>query len=142
MESYESKRTKEESYTDISQSKGEEMITKEKKFHNRRIAFYVNEDNIIVFIKKGQSHIEYFNEIGHSEYINFITRGYVLDDHVIFYKGNNFDIPKNLTIETILELVSSMNIPSIKWIGLGCIIGKVGEKWNPKITIKINTTKN
>ena len=120
---------------------GETTMSKEKEFHNHRIAFYINKNNRIVFIKKGQSHIEYFNEIGHSEYINFVTRGYILDDHVMFYRGNDFEIPRNLTIKTILELVSSINKSSIKWVGLGCIIGNVGEEWNPKITIKINTAK-
>lgn len=119
---------------------GGTIMSKEKEFHNHRIAFYINKDNSIVFIKKGQSHIEYFNEIGHSEYINFVIRGYILDDHVMFYIGNDFEIPMNLTIKTILKLVSSINKSSIKWVGLGCIIGKVGEEWGPKISIKINTT--
>ena len=114
-------------------------MSKEKEFYNHRIPFYINKDNSIVFIKKGQSHIEYFNEIGHFEYINFVIRGYILDDHVMFYIGNNFEIPINLTIKTILKLVYSINKSSIKWVGLGCIIGKVGEEWNPKISIKINT---
>lgn len=112
---------------------------KEKEFHNHRIPFYINKDNSIVFIKKGKSHIEYFNEIGHFEYINFVIRGYILDDHIMFYIGNNFEIPINLTIKNILKLVYSINKSSIKWVGLGCIIGKVGEEWNPKISIKINT---
>ena len=117
-------------------------MNKEKIFHNKRIAFYVDSDKSIIYIKQGQSHSEYFEEIGHPEYINFVTRGYILNDHVLFYRGNNFEIPMNLTIKTILELVFSLNEPSIKWIGLGCIIGNVGEEWLPKITIKINTTKD
>lgn len=111
---------------------------KEKIFHNKRIAFYIDSNKTIIYIKQGQSHSEYFKEIGHPEYINFITRGYILDNHIMLYRGNDFDIPTNLTIKTILELVSSINKPSIKWIGLGCFIGKVGEEWIPKVTIKIN----
>ncbi len=127
----------------ITQTKdGGTTMSKEKEFHNHRIAFYINKDNSIVFIKKGQSHIEYFNEIGHPEYINFVTRGYILNDHIMFYKGNDFEIPWNLTFKTILELVSSINKPSIKWVGLGCIIGNVGEEWEPKITIEPNITKD
>lgn len=117
-------------------------VEKEKEFLNNRIAFLINTDNTIVFIKKGQSLIEYLNEIGHPEYIYFVTRGYLLNDHVIFYRGNDFRIPENFTIKDILEIVSSIKKRrsrfTIKWIGLGCIIGKVGEEWRPKITIKIN----
>lgn len=115
---------------------------KEKEFHNHRIAFILHTDNTITFIKKGQSHIEYFNEIGHPEYIHFVTRGYLLNDHAIIYRGKDFRIPENFTIKDILEIVSSIKKRrsrfTIKWIGLGCIIGKVGEEWKPKITIKIN----
>lgn len=115
-------------------------MNKEEIFHNKRIAFYVDNNKNIIYIKQGQSHNDYFKEIGHPEYINFVIRGYILNDHVMLYIGNDFDIPVNITIKSIVELVSSINKTSIKWVGLGCVIGEVGEEWNPKITIKISTT--
>lgn len=117
-------------------------MNKETIFHNKRTAFYVDSNKSIIYLKQGQSHSEYFKEIGHPEYINFVLRGYILNDHVLFYRGTNFDIPRSLTIKTIIELVSSIDKTSIKWVGLGCIIGEVGEEWLPKITIRINTTKD
>ena len=120
--------------------KGGTTMNKEKIFHNKRIAFYVDSNKSIIYIKQGQSHNDYFKEIGHPEYINFVIRGYILNDHVMLYRGNDFDIPANITIKSIVELVSSINKTSIKWVGLGCVIGEVGEEWNPKITIKISTT--
>ena len=44
-------------------------MTEEEKFHDKRKAFYIDAHNHIVFIKEGQSHKEYFDEIGHPEFI-------------------------------------------------------------------------
>lgn len=112
------------------------MIKKEKLFHDKRIAFYVDNDTTIRYIPKGLSHAEYFNHIKKPEYIKFIWRGYILYDHVMLYVGNDFNIPKDISIQRIFDVFSAINSEHpIKWMGLGCIIGEIGEEWKPKIII-------
>ena len=111
-------------------------MSEEEKFHGKRKAFYIDVHDRIIFIKEGQSHKEYFNEIGHPEFMESSVRGYLLGNHMMFYKGENFEIPLSLTIEEILQYVYSIKIP-IKWVGLGCNIGKVGEEWPPKIKLEL-----
>lgn len=107
----------------------------EKLFHNKRLAFYVDTDMTIKYIPRGLSHIDYFKNILKPEYINFIWRGYILDDHAMLYRGNNFIIP-DASIHDILGIFSIINSKHpIKWMGLGCIIGEIGEEWKPQIVI-------
>lgn len=126
-----------EFHDEITQKEGV-VINKEKFFHNKRIAFYVDDDMTVRYIPRGFSHAEYFDSIKKPEYINFICRGYILGDHAMLYKGNDFSIPKDMSIQYVLDIFSMINIEHpIKWMGLGCIIGETGEEWKPKIVISV-----
>lgn len=114
---------------------------KEQKFHNERKAFYIDSGEI-VWINKGLSHKEYFKSINHPEYINRRIRGYVLNDHILFYIGEEFRIP-NIDMKSLYLLSKTIQVETgnlIKWIGLGCIEGEVGEEWKPmfKITLDLS----
>lgn len=109
----------------------------EQEFHNKREAFFIEFNGTITFINKGMSHEEYFKMVHHPEYIDEIIRGYLLEDHIILYVGKNFGIPMYINMEGISKLLNNDKIRgyNIKWIGLGCIKGEIGEEWEPQIKI-------
>ena len=60
-----------------------------------------------------------------------ITRGYILDDHMVLYY-NDFEIPN---VNTCILTYIFTYFKDIKWIGLGCNKGKPGEIWEPRIKV-------
>ena len=49
--------------------------------------------------------------------------------------GGDYEVP-NINV-SVLSFIFEY-FPGIKWIGLGCHIGKVGEIWEPKYIIYRN----
>lgn len=112
----------------------------EKEFHEIRKPFYLDLDTLLVKFPSAKylntSHAVWFNELG----IQFLhtVRGYYMkteeDEYIMLY-WNDFEIP-NITSAIFTYLFEYF--PDIKWIGMGCHKGKIGEIWKPKLIITRN----
>ena len=81
VENYDTKKF--ENYT----SEEEQMLAED--FHKKRTAFLII-DGIIKFLQGSKmSHWEWAKTLGvDAEKFNSITRGYAMDNNIVFYKGN------------------------------------------------------
>lgn len=109
----------------------------EQEFHQARTLLYIDTDTLNIKVAKGQyancSHAEWFNKIDYP-FVHTV-RGYYMkteDDEYIMLYWNDFEVP-NINASLIPYIFSYF--PTLKWIGLGCHIGKVGEIWKPKYKI-------
>lgn len=110
-------------------------MTKEEEFHSKRKSFYINSDTLLIKFPTAKhtkcSHAKWFSDEG-VPYIHTI-RGYLSEDeeYVMLY-SNDFEIP-----DVIVKFINYIfeYFPNIKWIGLGCNKGKIGESWTPKLKV-------
>lgn len=114
-------------------------MDKEKEFHNSRIAFYIDNEELI-YIPQGYGHSEYFDEIGHPEYIDTKVRGYIKDDWVMCYIGKDFSYPciddRVFIYKHIMPMLQKEK--GVSKLGLGCKKGEIGEQWMPLVHLKLN----
>lgn len=108
-----------------------------EEFHEKRQSFYLDNDTLLVRIPSGKhrhcSHAKWFSEDG-IPYLHTI-RGYYMkteDDEFVMLYSNDFEIP-NIICNIFIYLFDYF--PGVKWIGVGCDKGKIGEIWEPKIKI-------
>lgn len=109
----------------------------EQEFHNVRIPLYVDSDTLTVKIAKGKyanmSHAEWFYEINYP--FLHTVRGYYMkteeDEYIMLY-WNDYEVP-NINASIFSYIFAYF--PSIKWVGLGCHVGKPGEIWEPKYKV-------
>lgn len=60
-----------------------------RDFHKSRIAFLIINNNVEFLKSSGMSHIEWAKTLGINEQeFNNLVRGYVLNNNIVFYKGN------------------------------------------------------
>lgn len=111
----------------------------EQEFHNKRQPLYLD-DNLNIKMGTGKysnmSHAKWFNDISYP-YVHTV-RGYYMkteDDEFIMLYWNDYEVP-NINM-SVLSFIFEY-FPDLKWIGLGCHIGKVGEIWEPKYMIYRN----
>ena len=109
----------------------------EQEFHTIRKPFYLDVETLLVKFPTSKhmnvSHAQWFSDIGYP-YIHTV-RGYYMkteeDEYVMMY-WNDYEVPN---INASLYSYIFDYFPGIKWIGLGCNKGKVGEIWEPKYKI-------
>ena len=106
----------------------------EAEFHSKRKPFYLDTDTLLVRFPTTKhmdcSHAVWFSEIGYP-YVHAV-RGYYMKDSYIMLYWNDFEIP-NVNASLFPYLFEYF--PTIKYIGLGCQKGKIGEVWKPKLVI-------
>lgn len=107
------------------------------EFNTKRKPFYIDLDTLLVRFPDGKhsnmSHAEWFADYGIPW--AHMVRGYYMkteeDEFVVIY-WNDFEIP-NVTAALFPYLFE--HFVNIKWIGLGCNKGKLGEVWRPKLKV-------
>lgn len=104
------------------------------EFHKKRKPFYLEGDTLLVKFPTTKhmdcSHAQWFSEIG-CPFVH-VVRGYYIEDEYIMLYWNDFEIPNvNACIFSYLFDF----FPTIKWIGLGCHKGTLGEMWKPKLKV-------
>lgn len=106
----------------------------EHEFHCIRKPFYLDNETLLVKYPTSKhmdcSHAKWFSEVG-QPYVHTVRGYYMEDDHIMLY-WNDFEVP-NINASVLPYLFDYF--PTIKWIGLGCNKGKIGEQWKPKFTI-------
>jgi len=110
------------------------VIMTEQEFLQKRKPIYVDPDSGLATIVSNQNlKDKNFAEILSNQKIYWLNtiRGYIMDDHLMLYI-NDYEIP-NFAIGTCIYFFNFF--PDIKWIGLGCNKGCVGEVWPPKLKV-------
>jgi len=114
----------------------------EQEFLSIRKPFYIDSDTLLIkfppakFMDTRLS--QWFTE--YNIPFQFKIRGYLMEtenhdnDYIMIY-WNNYSIP-NISLEVLGYLFN--HFPNIKWIGLGCHIGKLGEIWKPQLKVECN----
>lgn len=102
----------------------------EQEFHNKRKPLYLDINTLLVKFPTSKhmnsSHAKWFSESNIP--FTHTVRGYYLEDECVMLYWNNFEVPN---INTSLFSYIFEYFPTIKWLGLGCHIGKIGESWKP-----------
>ena len=106
----------------------------EQEFLTKREPFWFVDDDLKInrpiASDKTKLHIVLTQKYGYNWLL--AVRGYWWpNSHVMLYTGD-YETP-NLTL-LVAQYVFSY-FPDAKWIGLGCIKGKPGEIWEPKVII-------
>lgn len=109
-------------------------MTREEEFYKGRKPFYIDNELLLVRFPTSKhmdcSHAKWFSEVGYP-YVHTVRGYYIEDSHIILY-WNDFEIP-NVNVSIFPYLFEYF--PTIKYIGLGCHKGKIGEEWKPKLII-------
>ena len=111
----------------------EEEKKKEKEFLNSRIPFFLDDNSTIVIPVancRSEKHVDLADKYHYSWHSN--VRGYVKPDEFAMMYIADYEIP-NVTA-WLLQYVFN-KFPDIKWIGLGCNKGKIGEYWRPRMVV-------
>ena len=111
----------------------EEEKKKEQEFLEGRIPFYLDDNSSIVVPTAGYrtlKHVELCDKYHYSWHSN--VRGYVKPDEYAMMYIADYEIP-NVTAWLIQYVFNKF--PDIKWIGLGCNKGKIGEYWRPRMVV-------
>lgn len=111
----------------------------EQEFHNSRIAFYVDRghEHEVKTIPTGFSHKQALG-YRYETIEKYSVRGYLKDNVLMLYQGENFDIPTaEYDVDKILRALR-ITKKSLDYIGLGCKVGEVGETWEPIEKIEFN----
>lgn len=106
----------------------------ESDFHKLRKPFYLDDNTLLIKFPTSKhmntSHAEWFSQEGIS-YL-YTIRGYYIENSYVMLYTNDFEIP-NIAAQVLIYLFEYF--PTIKWIGLGCNKGNIGEVWKPKLKI-------
>lgn len=105
----------------------------EQEFHRKRIAFMIINDDIMFLEYNIMSHKEWYKSLNVKQ-DNFenIVRGYILENKVVFYKGNfEYDEEVIKAVEKYCPIIKEKyDIKNLE-VGVGLIEGKNGESWKP-----------
>lgn len=110
-----------------------------EEFYKTNKPFYIDPSTGTAHIPPAKyynkSHAEWFTDMNY-QWIGtvrgrFFSTPDAENDHILLYV-NNFNIP-GTNIEIIVYLFE--HFPTIKWIGLGCYKGELGEEWKPQLKI-------
>ena len=111
----------------------EEEKKAEKEFLCSRIPFFLDENsNVVIPTTNYQNnrHLDIMDKYNYNWHSN--VRGYIDPDNFVMMYIADYEIP-NVTAWLIQYIFNKF--PNIKWIGLGCIKGKPGEYWRPRMVI-------
>lgn len=117
-------------FEQFNNSKNKEKII---TFHKERTAFIIL-DNKVVYLKNSElSHLQWAESLGIDETtFNSLTRGYVLNNNIVFYKGN-FDFDKqviNHANKFAKQILNDCLLKTAK-VYAGVIIGEIGTIYLP-----------
>lgn len=121
-------------YTDIT-VRGITPEDKVNEFHKSRVMFAILEGELKHTVNDNRGHKEWLKEDYNltDDEFEIVTRGYMKDGNIIFYKGSNF------TYDSCVELdanIYSHKIAEMYKIGevdvyVGVKVGEIGEIWKP-----------
>lgn len=120
-----------EKFENFNNSENKEKV---ETFHKQRTAFIIL-DNRVLYLKNSKlSHLQWAKNLGIDETkFNSLTRGYILNNDIVFYKGN-FDFDEQVidNAKKFSETIKKECSLSQANVYAGLIIGKIGTIYPPK----------
>lgn len=117
----------------------------EHEFHGTRRMFIIFHGGDVLVATKGdvRSHFEWLASLFGSDearaFVKNCTRGYVLGNRMVVYKGEDFSHWVTHTdVMHALDLFDRMTEGGIKEVGLGATYEKDAHPWPPKILLGAN----
>jgi hypothetical protein len=114
----------------------------EQEFLEKRKQFYIESDTLLFRFPNSKhlcsTHAQWYTDFNIPW--QFSIRGYLWEtenhenDFMMIY-WNHYGIP-NVTCNVFSVIFNQF--PYVKWIGLGCYIGKKGEIWEPQMKVYRN----
>ena len=105
----------------------------EEEFLNSRIPVFIDDNSKLVIPSRNyhnEKHTDIMDKFGYNWHTNI--RGYIKPNEYIMLYIADYEIP-NCTTWFVQYLFNKL--PEIKWIGFGCIKGKIGEYWRPRMVV-------
>lgn len=118
----------------------EQEKQKEKEFLSNRIPFFLDDESRINIINKNdanQKHSDICDKYHYNWHLHI--RGYLSPNEFVMLYIADYEIP-NCTTWLIQYFFNKF--PDIKWVGLGCIKGKIGEYWRPRMVVVRDNEEN
>lgn len=119
------------------------MLNEEMEFHKERIAFAIINKELLFLENSTMSHEQWLVETGIITNLEFdeITRGFVKDNEVYFYKGD-FETSEKVEKDSLIYLNSvcvycKIPIPNVVYCGMNK--GAVGTLWTPIVEITVES---
>ncbi len=110
-----------------------EQKDKMEDFHKKRVAFLIIDNSLHFLCGSTKSHLQWAADFGlNEEQFNSITRGYALNNELIFYKGNftyDNEVIQNAKTYAV-QIKEFCKLESAK-VYAGLVIGKMGEMYPP-----------
>lgn len=106
---------------------------KVETFHKQRTAFIIL-DNRVLYLKNSKlSHLQWAKNLGINETkFNSLTRGYILNNNIVFYKGS-FDFDEQVIDDAkkyAKQILKNCLLKNAK-VYAGLIVGEVGTMYPP-----------
>lgn len=117
-------------FENIKNTKASEKID---ELHKKRTAFIVVDKKVLYLTDSTMSHYQWATSLGLDiEKFNDLTRGFVQENLIVFYKGN-FQYDENVIKDAENYAFEIMQFCKLKnaQIYVGMKVGKIGEKWSP-----------
>jgi len=105
-----------------------------ENFHKHRIAFIILKKQVLFLKNSTLSHLQWAKTLGiDKNEFNCLTRGYVLNNNIVFYKGN-FDFDKQVIEDarTFANTIKSNCSLTCAKVYAGLIVGPIGTIYPPK----------
>ena len=105
----------------------------EQEFHERRIMFVIKDGTLLLRMDKTKdSHYEWlrpmFGETITNHLIDACTRGYLLNNRAVFYKGTDFS--HRVDFKSVrMALLLLRQLYEIQEIGIGCVFEHKSMPW-------------
>lgn len=120
-----------EKFENFNNSEHKENI---EDFHKKRIAFIIWKNQVLLLKNSTLSHSQWAQSLGIDiKEFNSLTRGYVLNNDIVFYKGN-FDFDEQVIEDAkyfsdAIKTECSLNFAKVY---AGVNVGEVGTIYPPK----------
>ena len=105
-----------------------ECIENVENFHKKRSAFIIWKKQVLFLKNSTLSHLQWAQTLGIDiKEFNCLTRGYVLDNDIVFYKGN-FEYDEQVTNDAkcFAETIKKECSLTFAKVYAGVIVGKIG----------------
>ena len=102
-------------------------------FHQQRTAFIIWDNNVKYLKNSKLSHLQWAKELEIDEtQFNSLTRGYVLNNNIVFYKGNfEYDEQVITDANTFAPQILKECLLEKAKVYVGLVIGEIGTIYQP-----------
>ncbi len=106
---------------------------KVESFHKSRIAFIILKKQVMFLKNSTLSHLQWTQSLGiDKNEFNQLTRGYVVNNDIVFYKGNfEFDEQTIEDAKNFSETIKKECSLTFAKVYAGLIVGKIGTIYPP-----------